>query len=886
MPTVSEALYNFLQARKTAANADLIDRWSIDYETQINVIAADGEPVAGKKSTWSNGSDTWYSIRIPKNAATDPSWEDYKIGYPFDLYAEGIGMTGWRWTTRRSMYVAFDVDSLTSHAKGIGIDDAQLERVKQAAEALPYVEVRRSTGGKGAHLYCYFDDEGIPTQNHTEHAALARCVLGMMSAEVNFDFASQIDCCGGVMWIHHRKLTAENHGLEIIKPATKRLGVADLPANWRDHIEVVRGRRSKIRVNEIAEDDQDPFEALASSRKIIALDDGHKAQIEALMRSGYTTLWVADHHLLQTHTCALQELIEGPEGKALKVVGVFKTISEGRDRGTPNCFLFPLPDSAWRVYRFSPGINEAETWSQDGQGWTTCYFNRYPDLKTACTLSSGVEREQGGYVFASAKDAIQAAKSLGQELKLDESVMDREVTLKAHKDGRMVVEIERDKDGKALEGWDNKKSKYVKIFSVKTDPGQDDELDFTEYDNLIRALESAAVEHTGWVSKKNKEWVRHPPANVKMLLQSLDHPKAEAEAIMGAAIARGWRLVNLPFREEYPGGRQWNLDAAQFRFKPAELAEDEVPRHPHWDMIFDHIGVELTPALRELPWAIEANIRTGADYLRRWVACAFRDPFQPAPYLFFFGPENSGKSIFYESLQLLVTKGVVKADRPLTGRDGFNGELSGAVICAVEEVDISKCPGAHARIKEWVTGRTISIRKMRHDSFEQPNATHWVQTANCRDNCPIFPGDTRIAAVYVGDLPDKQEIAKPKLLMLLEDEAPHFLHTLMHLELPPMIGRLRLPVVTTASKREAEEANQTLLEQFVHQRCQRTPERHTLFAEFYDNFQQWLPPEEQHAWSKKRVSSELPVRHRSFPGTDNKKFVANLALKPAEEAKP
>ncbi len=82
--------------------------------------------------------------------------------------------------------------------------------------------------------------------------------------------------------------------------------MADLPANWRDHIEVVKGRRSKIRINQITEEDQDPFEALASSRKIVPLDESHKAQIEALMRSGYTTLWVADHHLLQTHTCALQ----------------------------------------------------------------------------------------------------------------------------------------------------------------------------------------------------------------------------------------------------------------------------------------------------------------------------------------------------------------------------------------------------------------------------------------------------------------------------------------------------------------------------------------------------------------------------------------------------
>jgi hypothetical protein len=32
-------------------------------------------------------------------------------------------------------------------------------------------------------------------------ASLARCVLGLMSAETGFDFAADIDVCGGIMWI-------------------------------------------------------------------------------------------------------------------------------------------------------------------------------------------------------------------------------------------------------------------------------------------------------------------------------------------------------------------------------------------------------------------------------------------------------------------------------------------------------------------------------------------------------------------------------------------------------------------------------------------------------------------------------------------------------------
>jgi hypothetical protein len=885
MPLVSEALCNFLHARKTPANADLVDRWSIAMETQVNVLAADGEPVAGKRSTWTNGSDTWHSIRIPKNAATDATWEDYKLGYPFDLYAEGIGMTGWDWKDRRSRHFGYDFDALTGHAQGIGISKQDLEKVKEAACALPYVEVRRSTGGKGIHLYVHLDDAGIPTANHTEHAALARCILGMMSAECGFDFASQIDACGHVMWIWHRKLSAENHGLEIIRPAAKRLSETDLPTNWRDHIEVVKGRRSKIRVNEIAEEDQDPFEILASSRKIVPLDDSHKAQIEALMRSGFSALWIADHHLLQTHTCALRKLMEDPENKTLKLIGEFRTNSEGRDPNAPNCFLFPLANGAWRVYRFSPGIGEAETWTQDGQGWTTCYFNRYPDLATACVLHGGVEREQGGFVFASAENAIQAAKSLGEEIKPEDLPEGRKVTLKAHKDGRLVVEVERKKSEGPKQGWDDKNGKYVKVFKVKADSKEEDQLDCSEFDKIIRAVKTTAAEHSGWMIKEEgREWTRHPAANVKMFLQSLDHAKNEAEAIMGAAIGRGWKLVNLPFREEYPGGRQWNLDAAQFKYEPAELADDEAPHHPHWDMIFDHIGHELTPVLRELSWAVEAKIRTGADYLRAWVACAFRDPFQPLPYLFFFGPERSGKSIFYESLQRLVTKGVVKAERSLTSE--FNKELAGAIICAVEEVDIAKAPGAHAKIKEYVTARTILIRQMRHDCYAVPNMTHWVQTANKRESCPIFPGDTRITAIYVSDLLEEQRIAKSNMEAFLDQEAAHFLHTIMRLELPPVLDRLRPPVVTTSSKRQAEEENRTYLEEFIAEHCEEKPGKHTRFSEFYDRFQQWLPASEKHIWTKKYVGIKLPVQHKTVAGAENVKFVPNLTLKPVEKEKP
>jgi len=870
MPLVSDAIHNFLHARKTINNADRVDRWSIEFETQINVAAGLGEPVAGKKSTWSDGINTWHSIRIPKGASTDPTWNDYELSFPLDLHAEGIGMTGWRWTTRQSMWCAFDFDSLTSHAKGVGLDDAELARVRVAAEALPYIEARRSTGGGGVHLYCYLD--GIPTQNHTEHAALARCILGMMSNDTGFDFANQIDSCGGVMWVWHRKMTVANQGLQILKPATKILSVTNLPANWHEHIEVVTRRRTKIRINEVAEDDLDPFEALAASRKMVPLDDSHKAQIEALMRSGFTTLWITDHHLLQTHTCALQRLTD-----ELKLAGLFKTNSEGRDPGNPNCFMFPLPNGAWRVYRFSPGVTEAATWTQDGEGWTTCLFNKAPDLSSLCKALEGIEDpDQNGYVFRSVARVREVAKILGQEIKLDDQFDGREILLKAHKDGRLIIQIKREKGDVPLDDWLEKKNKWIRIFDVKTTP--EEELDQSVYDHLIRALKTPAKEGAGFVLHEGGEWVRQTDGRIKLTLQGMDNDKTTCEEIMGVAIAKTWKLVCLPFQPEYPGGRQWNLDAPQFRFKPAEL-DDEVPHHPHWDMIFEHVGADLTPAIHESAVAAACNIKTGADYLKAWIACAFRDPFEPLPYLFLFGPENSGKSIFHEALAALVTKGVTSADRALSNNSDFNGELAGAIVCYVEEKDLSQSKHASARMKDWVTARTLSIRKMRTDAYSQPNTTHWIQCANKQSNCPVFPGDTRITVIYVEDLLPKQEVPKKEMMMHLEKEAPHFMHTLLTMELPPVHGRLRLPVIATANKTQSEDMTKDELERFIDEFCTKEIGAKLPFRDFYERFFSWIPAEEKHQWPRRTIQQRLPIGHLLVTGHAGLRYVSNLVFK-------
>jgi Family of unknown function (DUF5906) len=884
MPTVVQSIGLFLTAKLATHNCpDLLRRY-LDVvermETQVKVSAGSGWAVDGKTSTYTDGLDDWWNIRIPKKADSEPYWREYTLSWPLDLHAEGIGSTGWDYVNRRSMWVGFDFDELTDHSKGTGaITAAELDRVKEAACALPYVEVRKSTGGKGLHLYVFFDFKKIVTENHTVHAALARTILGMMSTEAGFDFASQLDVCGGNMWVWHRKSTPENGGLRLIKKAEKVLSDDDIPVNWKDNVAVVTRKRAKIRVGGVPEADLDPFEALASSRRIVPLDEKHKAIIDALKASGFSTVWVPDHHLLQTHTCALRKVMD--EQKAiLNLQGFFRTESKGKNPGEPNCFLFPLDSGGFKVYLFGPGRPEVNTWEQDGQGWTTCYFNRPPGLKIAARANGGIEDEQGGFLFERADAALETAKTLGQKINLPAKMMDREAKVKAHRDGRLIFIVGKRHEDSGMEGWAAKKDKWARVLEVKADV-QIKEVGHTAYDNMLRALHASGSAAARWMYRSvGEEWHPLPVDQVKLMLIALGEKESDTKQILGSGLLRWWNQVNEPFKPEYPGGRAWNYQAAQFRYLPAERNDDEtVLTHPHWDMILKHCGQDLDVALKDLEWAKQANIRTGADYLLAWAACMFRAPTIPLPYLFFYSPkQNTGKSSYHQALALLMTKGAHSADGALTNEKNFNEELANVVLAYVEETNVGKSANAYNRLKAWVTSPYLTIEGKGHKPYSQRNTLHFVQTANDRAFCPMQVGDERITMFFVPDLTGP-EIAWPIMEKRLEAEAPAFMRTLLDLQLPSMIGRLHLPVVSTHNKQAAEEANKSDVELFIEGECFECIGNKLLFADFYEAFRAQLAPEDRGRWnSSQKVRRAIPSKYPFFRGGKNKSYIGNLSL--------
>ena len=881
--TKTQSIKAFLTAM---APSDLAELYHHNMECQVNVAQDGGHPIQGEYAGrqwkgWSDGIQEWKPFRIPFNASKEPEYNDGPITWDLAAHAEGIGMTGWDWVSKASRWVAYDFDAIVGHSSKHAkkLTQVELDAVHQALVEIPWVTIRKSTSGRGLHVYVFiepalFHQDKIMT--HTEHAALARAILSRLSALAGCDFQAKVDTCGGNMWVWHRKMKGTD-GLTLVKKATCTL--SELPLNWRDHVKVVSGRSKRTHpagiVNTKAQDSDALFEELTGQRARIPLDEGHKALLEFLQEKDYMWTWDSDHHMLITHTWYL-----GQAQELLNMRGVFKTLAKGEHAKTDmNCFLFPIKDGAWVVRRYSQGCQEAETWTQDGQGWTRCYLNRDVDIETAARASSGVELPKGGYSFKYASEVIDAIKLLGTHVEIPAKAIHRTAEIKEHKDGRLIVSIPQEPhDGQDFQGWHLDKNKWTRIFNIRKVSNSEPEI--SDYDNIIRHCVTSTGSDYGWCVHSEGTWRDEPLAHVKFALSSLNIGGSEINNILGNSVFKPWTYVNLPFQPEYPGNRQWNREAPQFSVTKKE--GDDL-HYPTWKKMLEHIGAGLDQAIKNHPWCQVNGVATGADYLKCWIASLCQAPTQPLPYLFLHGPQNSGKSILHEALDLLLTKGVVRADYALTSKSNFNGELKNAILCIVEETSLKDNSSAYNKIKDWVTSQNLAIRDLYQTTYTVPNTTHWIQCNNHHDACPIFQGDTRITMIFVDAIDPTQMIIKKDMLALLKKEAPDFLAALFKMELPPSNDRLNIPVIQTEDKRVVENLNRGLLEEFLEEKCHYVKGSIMSFADFYDKFSAWIPQEEIHNWSNKKVAKALPPK---FPkgrlaSKANIVAVGNISFEPA-----
>lgn len=832
----SEAIKQFL-AREAPEFADL---YHLGMEVQVNVAQDEGELVQGEYNgvPWSGWREPgtkapiWKNFRIPWRANSEPEYEDREMKFSTD-HIQSIGMTGWNWKERRSEWVGFDFDTLVDHVEGLTIK--QIDEIKAALYDIPWVTIRRSKGGLGLHIYVFLHVDGVRT--HTEHAALARAVLGEMDSLVSVDLRSAVDKLGGILWCWHRD--CKPGGLRLLKQGAK---LDRIPENWRDHEDVVAGRGHMVK-------GMGGIEALVSAIQSVPLETAHLDFIKWLREQPEFSQWDSDRRMLVTHTKVLERA-----HKQLGLKGIFYTNATGKDLpNDKNCFLFPIRGGAWVVRRFGLNAKEHASWSADAKGWTKCLFNHPCDLDTAAAAHDGIENVKSGYVFRTAFKAMAALNDLGvTHFDIAPNLGGRKAEIQKLRNGKLVFRMARDAHDAGMDGWlPNKRGDmWERILEVE----EEQELPEPP-DEMIRHV-VASNEDAGWYILSRAEWIREPRSNVVSVLKSQGMKAGEVEGVLGLTVLNPWILENMPFKPEYPGGRRWNRDAAQLAFKP------QVGPHPTWDSVLNHVFSSLDYSVQQNAWCQANAVARGADWGRLWVAAIFQEPMRPLPYLFLHGPQASGKSTLHEALHLLFAnprRGCVRADNALRSKEGFNGELAGAVLGIIEEINLRESKGAYDRVKDWTTARTIPIHPKGGTVYDLPNSLHFIQCANDPSHCPVQSGDTRITMVYVGR--PEVEVSKGELMERLREEAPYFLHTVLNLELPHCAERLTVPVIETAEKEDQIDTNKSELERFIEEECYVVEGAATQVSHFYEAFFKWLPLDQHAYWTQRRVAREMPITH-------------------------
>lgn len=881
MSSKRESIAQFLKMRRDESPY-LIDRWIPALETQYNVIpgSAEDEPSDDGQKVWTDGEQTWCHHRWPHKAQSSPYYRDSPLTFSPGIHLDRVGSTWWNWEKEESWAVGFDIDVEGAGHKQ-GISQEKFHEVIGILKGVPYLTLIMSTSGTGAHGYVFFQEDHRPhTKNHNEHTLVAHAVVDKICKDADFDFIGQkiIDVTGVILWFWAQSSDATHPGFTLIQEAQYNLKESDIP-DW--HISAKK-RYYNTPVKKVSgyTETGNYVEESTTEYEVCQLDDSHREILKELEALDWTFIWNSDYNMAHTHTCALKELFHkrATEGRPIK--GIFDTISQGTDKSKPNCFLSPRPDGVFRVARFGNNTNEHPSWSfHDGKTWV--YYNQEPDVLSIITKFAFESR--GNVLKFKPNDLKTAMAALGAKVESIDLIEDH-INVLITDSGVLLASIAGIKG--ELPGWKRRGKNLVCELPVVHKEVVFARNQLEEADKLVRHLRTPNLEQFGWVAKTSDGSWTHYTAynNVGCVLK--ERFAKGTDKVRSSVTTNPWTIVHRPFQSEYPEPtdedkrkgllRLWNWKAPQLTYPPA----DEVGPCPHFDMILDHLGRSLNEEVVRTEWCNRWGMMSGADYLRFWIASIIKHPDQPLPYLFFCGPQNSGKSIFFEMFYLLFTSGITSAEQALKG--DFNAELASSVIAYIDEKNLNQESAAemYSRLKEWITARQIPIHKKGFTPYNQTNTLHFVHCANSSLSVPIEDGDTRITVVEVSPL--RKIIPKAIMEDYLQKEAPFFLKQVTDITLPSPIDRLRIPMLSSSAKIDLEKMSMTSVEACAAEFLRPCPGARVSVQDFYAQYKEFCGTSNKNTESVISVGRQLKNRSDIYligRGRGNQTFIGNVTMK-------
>jgi len=668
-----------------------------------------------------------------------------------------FGTAFWEWTEKKQHTVGIDIDTDDNHTNGLAKDN--FEQALGAALCVPWWEVRRSSGGKGLHVFPRFT-EPVDVATRAEASALARAVLTLASRETGFDFRAAKDCAGGNMWIY--RADAPPSAYEIIKEASAALDPRDLPAGWRQAKEAAKRK-------------------VQFAPSSVALSPEHLAIEKQLQELDYSIIFVPEFGCYHIHTHALQEA-----HRKYQFRGHFTTVSGGHDPGQPNGYMFPLPSGGFLVKRFG-NAQEDSSWF-DGPNGQYAYLNLEAPFTKAINHFAANKTTKG---FAYTAEGLRTMlKAVGVTLEIPELFNSRTLFIRTAKLVAQISVQKLDADAQVPD-WTSTDKTWQRSFQVPSSNQAYAAASALRVSEIVRAV-STDTESAQWCVKTDGEWVGTKASEVANVLVSQWESPSETMGIM--RLEPYW-LVFEPYQPEYLPNRRWNRGAPQLACIPADVADDT----PTWDAVFDHLGSGLDDDVAADEVCQSVGITSGSHYLKLWTKLLIEKPQQRTPYLFLTSRQNNtGKTSLGASICHLIDPGVAEINEEALV-DKFTGELEGKVLCLIEELDLrDKRNKGYATLKRVLTSKTLTIRRMRTDAYNVPNYTHFIHTANDATFVPCETEDMRIVMINVPTI--TTFIESLKFEDGIKREAPSMLKKLIDMPLVEPCGRFWLPVVQTSLK--------------------------------------------------------------------------------------
>jgi hypothetical protein len=847
MSNIRAGIANFLK-HSVADSPYLIPKWSIDLESQF-LVHPGNEEVEGSANTWTDGSETWCQHRWPSNAGTAPSYVDRPLTFSPMAHLTRVGSTWWDFKNRRSVAVALDIDLEGEHAESTTtVTPAKLAELTKRLAKLDYLTLVRSSGGGGVHIYCFFDEDNQPhSENHNEHTQVAHALVAKISEDLNYDLTQHMDAVGVVFWLWSCDSPAGHPGYELIKEQTKFLKAEEIGRFMGLNM---AGPNQKIKVKGFNESgDQVTNTEEGGGYKTYDLEPAHSEILKELEDMGYSYIWTGEYNMAHTHTCALKALFEKRKAEGRPLKGFFETISKGTDKTKPNCYMTPRPDGVFQIKRFGTRTAEHALWNtREDDTW--CYLNQ--DTQVLPVLKRFGAGYDGIKLTITAQDLETVMNAFGETLGESHKAIGTSITVIKRADGTFGAQIESDGH---FDGWQRRGKKLIRTLPLIHKKAEFNKTLLEEADDVVRFVVTPEHDPYGWAVKSGDNWIMFKSFDpVGCVLQNMFGK--DAAPLKAEMTTKPWVLHHEPFGKEYPGDRKWNKHAPQLAIEPAKVAGP----HQHWDMVMDHLGKTLDETVTRTNWCSQWGIHTGADYLRYWTSALIQDPMEPLPYLFFYGPQDSGKSIFHEA--------------------GYNFEVANAILGYVEEKDLSAVADtAYTRIKEWIMAKTMLIHQKGHTPYQQPNTLHMCHMANKPTACPMEDGDTRITAILVQVL--QRIIPKKALARKLVEEAPFFLRTILTIDLPESHTRLRVPMLASEHKRDLEEMHQTPFESFTNEVLIPCEGQSVKFSDFYAKYKEFCAARSEEPAKKSHVIQLIRNRADKWVlgyGTGKQNRIANMTM--------